>query len=256
MSSYCSHRNHCVHAYQQSDQTLSASVHNNVRIEQDSTRLEVCINFRNTMLMLLLQLIITIIMLIIFIQIFYLCVLCLPLKRLSQPYKSFSQAVVLSFTQMSCFNIYVPLLLRLANDVEENPGPTVYDVVDPSKTISADFSKGNARMFGQNAGKQCVAMSLTAIVHSHMTNVNAWDFSFLNFMLRAGNSLYTCISSSINKDFLLLTDVPEMASVSDKIYHLQYSDPCGGDLFMTTVTLPYSLQNALNNLFLSSQINF
>ena len=73
-------------------------VHNNVRIEQDSTRLEVYINFYNTMLMLLFQLIITIIILIIFIQIFYLCVLCLPLKRLSQPYKSFSQ-VVLSFTQ-------------------------------------------------------------------------------------------------------------------------------------------------------------
>ena len=47
MSSYCSHRNHCVHAYQQSDQTLSASVHNNVRIEQDSTRLEVCISQYN-----------------------------------------------------------------------------------------------------------------------------------------------------------------------------------------------------------------
>ena len=120
-------------------------------------------------------------MLIIFIQISYLCVLCLPLKSLSQPYKSFSQ-VVLSFTQMSCCNIYVPLLVRLANDVEENPGPTVYDVVDPSKTISADFSQGNARMFGQNADKQCVAMSLTAIVHSHMTNANAWDFSFLNFI--------------------------------------------------------------------------
>ena len=80
-------------------------VHNNVRIEQDSTRLEVCINFCNTMLMLLFQLIITIIMLIIFIQIFYLCVLCLPLKRLSQ--------VVLPFTQMSCCNIYVPLLLLI-----------------------------------------------------------------------------------------------------------------------------------------------
>ena len=48
-----------------------------------------------------------------------------------------------------------------------------------------------------------------------------------------------------------------MVSVSDKIYHLQYSDPCGGDLFVTSVTLPYhSLQNALNNLFLSSQINY
>ena len=108
------------------------------------------------MLMLLFQLIITIIMLIL-IRIFYLCVLCLPLKRLSQPYKSFSQ-VVLSFTQMSSCNIYVPLLLRLASDVEENPGPIVYDVIDPSKTISADFSQGNARMFGQNGGKQCVAI--------------------------------------------------------------------------------------------------
>ena len=79
----------------------------------------------------------------------------------------------------------------------------------------------------------------------------------MNFILHAGNNLYTCISSSINKDFLFLTDVPEMASMSDKIYHLQYSDPCGGDLFMTTVMLPYySLQNALNNLFLSSQINY
>ena len=40
-------------------------IHNNVRMEQDSTRLEVCIDFRNTMLTLLFQLIITIIMLII-----------------------------------------------------------------------------------------------------------------------------------------------------------------------------------------------
>ena len=82
-------------------------------------------------------------------------------------------------------------------------------------------------------------------------------FLIFEFYSRAGNSLYSCISSSINKNFLLLTDVPEIVSVSDKIYHLQYSDPCGGDLFMTTVTLPYySMQNALNNLFLSSQINY
>jgi hypothetical protein len=30
----------------------------------------------------------------------------------------------------------------MANDVEENPGPTIYDVVDPTKTICADFSQG------------------------------------------------------------------------------------------------------------------
>ena len=77
--------------------------------------------------------------------------------------------------------IYVPLLLRMANDVEENPGPTLYDIVDPSKTICADFSQSNARKFRQNAGKHCVvAMSLT-------------DSSFLNKILCIGNNLYTYI---------------------------------------------------------------
>ena len=49
--------------------------------------------------------------------------------------------------------MYVPLLLRMADDVEENPGPTIYDVVDSSKTMCALSKK-----FRQNAGKQCVAM--------------------------------------------------------------------------------------------------
>jgi hypothetical protein len=48
---------------------------------------------------------------------------------------------------MSGYIVYVPLLLRMANDVEENPGPTIYDVVDPTKTICADFSQGNTKSF-------------------------------------------------------------------------------------------------------------
>ena len=52
--------------------------------------------------------------------------------------------------------IYVPLLLRMANDVEENPRHTIYDVVDSSNTIHAEFSQGNTKQFRQNAGKQCV----------------------------------------------------------------------------------------------------
>ena len=54
--------------------------------------------------------------------------------------------------------VYVALLLRMANDVEENPGPTLYDIVDPNKPICADWSQSNARKFRQNAGKQCVAI--------------------------------------------------------------------------------------------------
>ena len=42
-----------------------------------------------------------------------------------------------TFTRIACDNVYLRLLLRLANefDVEENPGPTIYGVVDPSKTV-------------------------------------------------------------------------------------------------------------------------
>ena len=68
--------------------------------------------------------------------------------------------------------MYVPLLLRMANDVEENPGPAVYDVVDPSQTICADFSQGNKGKFRENAGKQCVAMCLTAVLHNQQKNID------------------------------------------------------------------------------------
>ena len=48
-----------------------------------------------------------------------------------------------------------------------------YNVVDPSKTICADFSQGNTKKFRQNAGKQCVVMYLTAIIYNEITNINA-----------------------------------------------------------------------------------
>ena len=31
--------------------------------------------------------------------------------------------VMFWFTQMMCYNVYIPMLIRQANDVEENPGP-------------------------------------------------------------------------------------------------------------------------------------
>ena len=65
-------------------------------------------------------------------------------------------------TQCHAYNI-VQLLLRLSNDMEENPGPTIIDIVDCSYTIHASFNQGND-LFRSNARKQCVAMSLSATV--------------------------------------------------------------------------------------------
>ena len=66
------------------------------------------------------------------------------------------------------------LLLKLSNDVEENPDPTINYTVDCSYTIHVSFNQGN-NLFGPNAGKQCVAMSLSAIVHKEIKSVNIWN---------------------------------------------------------------------------------
>ena len=62
-----------------------------------------------------------------------------------------------------------------------------------------------------------------AIVQMQIKDITTWDSSFLNKILCIGNNLYTYIHNSIGKDYLLLSDVPEMVSVDDKVYCLKYS---------------------------------
>jgi len=58
--------------------------------------------------------------------------------------------------------------MRQANDVEENSGPSIFDVINPMKTVSVDYSQGNEALFGENAGKQCVAMFLIVIIYHQL----------------------------------------------------------------------------------------
>ncbi|KAK2563295.1 hypothetical protein P5673_013659 [Acropora cervicornis] len=134
--------------------------------------------------------------------------------------------VVFWFTQMMYYNVYIPLRIRQANDVEENPGPTIFDIIDPMRTVSADYSQGNEALFGENAGKQCVAMSLTAIIYHQIEH--------------------------ITNDYLLLTAVPCIVSLYNKVYTLQYSESLTGSLFMMSNNGPYmTLQNSLIEIFSS-----
>ena len=120
--------------------------------------------------------------------------------------------------------LYIPLLIRQVNDVEENPGPTIFDITDPTTTVSADSSQRNEAIFGVNAGKQCGAMSLTAIIYHQIQDISLWTNSTLNNILVIGNNLYSSIRCSVRtNDYLLLTDVPDMVSTYDKVYSLQYS---------------------------------
>ena len=154
-------------------------------------------------------------------------------------------------------HVYVPLLLSLANDVEENPGPgTINDVVDPTYTVHADFNQGNELMFGINAGKQCVAMPLCAIVYKEIKSANIWDRLMLNSILNCGNNLYSIISQSINKSYLLLTDVPEFVDIDNHAFNLQHSNSFSGALHMSENSLPHvTLEHALNEVFVSLHYN-
>ncbi|XP_015750599.1 PREDICTED: uncharacterized protein LOC107330504 [Acropora digitifera] len=159
---------------------------------------------------------------------------------------------------MVFYNAYIPLLIRQANDVEENPGPTIFDVIDPTRTICADYSQGNVALFGENAGKQCVAMSLTAIIYHHIQDMNLWTSSTLNNILTIGNNLYISIRCSVRtNDYLLLTDVPHIVSICNKVYILEYSESLTGSLFLTSNNGPYmTLQNSLTEVFSNCQLKY
>ena len=66
-----------------------------------------------------------------YLNVFYL----LTLKQVVIPYKMLNQ-VMFWFTQMMCYNVYIPLLIRQANDVEENPGPSIFDIIDSMIIVS------------------------------------------------------------------------------------------------------------------------
>ena len=160
---------------------------------------------------------------------FYSTVFYLPyLKNLVTKNEQNSE-VCMWYTQMVCYHVYAPLLLRLSNDVEENPGPgSINEIVDPTYTVYAEFNQGNELVFTSNAGKQCVAMSLCSIVCNEIKSVNIWDTSIMNQILVYGNNLYSIISQSVSKDFLLLTDVPELVEVDNDTFCLEYSESFSG----------------------------
>ena len=62
---------------------------------------------------------------------------------------------------------------KLCTDIERNPRPSVY--VDATKTIHVPYCQGNVTVFGENAGEQCVAMSLCALIYSKITNITSVD---------------------------------------------------------------------------------
>ena len=97
-------------------------------------------------------------------------------------------------------------------------------------------------------------MSLTAIIYRHIQDMNLWTSSTLNNILTIGNNLYISIRCSVlTNDYLLLTDVPHIVSICNKVYILEYGESLTGSLFLTSNNGPYmTLQNSLQLLFVNN----
>ena len=121
----------------------------------------------------------------------YFAAIYLPVLKRVIRYFELTKVNRLRLTQIFLYRFYIafPELIRLANDIETNPGPVVFDF-DASKTICAPYSQ-SCIVFGENRGKQCVANSLISIIFEHHRLIcNAADMAEI---LQIGDSLYTLL---------------------------------------------------------------
>ncbi|XP_062580740.1 uncharacterized protein LOC134242656 [Saccostrea cucullata] len=102
--------------------------------------------------------------------------------------------------------------------------------------VQGSFHQGDPR-FGRNSGKQCVANSLSAIAHSKLKDVDKWDQAYLDNVLIEGNEIYTWIHGT--NDLLLMSDLPEMIEISEKMMHVRKKDSITATID-TTGTIDFS----------------
>ena len=107
---------------------------------------------------------------------------------------------------------------KLSTDIEKNPGPSCG--VDATKTIHAAYCQGNVVVFGENAEQQCVAMSLCALIYSKIRRIT---YDMIQIMT-VGNQLYSSLSLLATQSILMLTELPEMVTVFEGFFQLEYSE--------------------------------
>ena len=82
-------------------------------------------------------------------------------------------------------------ITNLCNDVERYAEPPIHSI-DPTQTIKAPYSQGGIMYFAQNSGKQCVAMSLRALIYDKINGIQGCND--LVQIMEMGNQLYSTLS--------------------------------------------------------------
>ena len=137
---------------------------------------------------------------------------------------------------------------KLSTDIEKNPGPSV--LVDATKPINAPYCQGNVAVFGENAGQQCVEMSLCALIYSTIRRITSVDEMIQT--MTVGNELYSSLSMLVRQSMLMLPELPGMVTVFERFFQLEYSESytCNmhGDARIEGYNYGMSLGTALETL--------
>ena len=106
---------------------------------------------------------------------------------------------------------------KLSTDIEKNPTPSFY--VDATITIHTPNCQGNVVVFGENAGQQCVAMSLCALIYSKIKKITS-VYDMIQIMT-VDSQLYSSLLLLARQSMLMLTELPEMVTVFEQFFQLE-----------------------------------
>ena len=117
----------------------------------------------------------------------------------------------------------------MLDDVIENP---------------AEFQLKNylVDVFAPNAGQQCVAMSLCALIYNYSTgNRSINNTGDLIQIMNIRNELYSALSRLSSQTYLLLTELPTMVTMLNTNYQLEFSKSYSSNLHAATLNenIPY-----------------
>ena len=88
-----------------------------------------------------------------------------------------------------------------------------------TKKIHVPYCQRNVVVFGENAGQQCVAMSLCALIYSKIRRITS-----VNDMIQimtVGSQLYSSLPLLARQSMLMLTELPEMFTVFERFFQLE-----------------------------------
>ena len=114
-------------------------------------------------------------------------------------------------------------------------------------------------LFGLKAGIQCVAVSLTSLIFAHRNNGISSSMDLIQIM-NIGNELYGSLSRLSRQTYLMLTEIPEMISIFNTTFRLDYSPSYNGTIhdscMLETFDYCTSLENAMQSLITQNYTSF